>query len=213
MLLAVPLMLAGAPAWAVDPAVIASQGTGSIAACASCHGKDGAGMASFPRLAGLDAAYLEKQMQDFVEGSRQSPVMKPIAQALSPADRAAMAAYYAALPPPPAPAQPATADGSPGARIALHGKWSQNVPACVQCHGPGGRGVGEHFPAIAAQPAGYIAAQLAAFRDGSRTNDPLELMRHLADGLSEEETTAVAQWFSRMPALPPSGETSTGAAP
>lgn len=202
-IIGVLLALLCAPSLAVDPAILANQGKGSVTACASCHGKDGGGQASFPRLAGMNAAYLLKQLQDFAAGRRANAVMQPIAQALSPTDRAAMARYYAALP-----VHATSADMGPrgagelGARLATRGRWSDGIPACVQCHGPGGVGVGEHFPAIAAQPAGYLASQLQAWRTGTRKNDPLELMRHLSRRLTEDEINAVSAWFARQPAVP-----------
>ena len=152
----------------------------------------------------MNAAYLLKQLQDFDGGSRNNAVMGPIAKALSPADRKAMADYYAALPVPAAlahPAPAATAAGDAGALLATRGQWSKGVPACVQCHGPGGIGVGDHFPALAGQPAGYIAAQLEDWQDGTRKNDPLELMRHLAGPLTSKEIWAVSEWFARQPAV------------
>lgn len=207
------LVFATAPAAATDPATLANSGGEGIAPCASCHAKDGGGMASFPRLAGMDAAYLEKQLRDFGSGSRDNAVMKPISDALSPEDQAAIAAYYAKMPVPASlaqPEKPSTADESLGARLALQGKWSDNVPGCVQCHGPRGLGVGEHFPAIAGQPAVYISTQLKAFKDGTRKNDPLELMRHLPAGLSDEEVTAVSQWFAGVPVVPVTQTVSAG---
>ena len=200
---ALAMLLPSAPALAVDPATIANAGTGTVVACASCHGKDGGGMASFPRLAGMNAAYLLKQLQDFDSGSRGNAVMKPIAAALSPADRDAMANYYAALPIPAALAgttAPAVPDASRGALLATRGVWSKGVPACVQCHGPGGVGVGASFPAIAGQPSGYLASQLQAWQKGTRKNDPLELMQHLSRSLSAAEIKAVSDWFARQPA-------------
>lgn len=200
-------VLAFSSAWAVDPATLANTGTGTIAACASCHGKDGGGQASFPRLAGMNATYLLKQLGDFDRGTRANAVMQPIAKALAPEDRVAITRYYAALPVPAAqtgPA-PASAPAGPGETLALLGKWSDGVPACVQCHGPGGTGVGDAFPAIAAQPAGYIAAQLQAWQAGTRKNDPLELMRHLSEKLSPSEVRAVSDWFSRQPATAAGG--------
>lgn len=197
------MLLPSAPALAVDPATIANAGTGTVVACASCHGKDGGGMASFPRLAGMDAAYLRKQLQDFASGSRGNAVMKPIATALSLADRNAMANYYAALPIPAAlvgAAVPTASDTSRGALLATRGKWSKGVPACVQCHGPGGVGVGASFPAIAGQPSGYLASQLQAWQKGTRKNDPLELMQHLSRSLTDAEIKAVSDWFARQPA-------------
>ena len=204
-LVALAIMLSSsAPALAADPATIANAGTATVVACASCHGKDGGGMASFPRLAGMNAAYLLKQLQDFDSGSRGNAVMKPIANALSPADRKAMADYYAALPIPAAlvgAAAPAATDASPGALLATRGLWSKGVPACVQCHGPGGVGVGAGFPAIAGQPSGYLASQLQAWKKGTRKNDPLELMQHLSRSLSAAEIRAVSDWFARQPAV------------
>lgn len=193
------------PAQAADPATLANTGTGTLAPCASCHGKDGGGQGSFPRLAGMNPAYLLKQFADFESGTRANGVMQPIAKALSPQERADVARYYAAMPIPAAQRQQPAGSvdpHSPGAGLALRGKWSAGVPACVQCHGPGGTGVGESFPAIAAQPAGYIAAQLRAWQAGTRKNDPLELMRHLSAELSDSEIKAVSAWFSRQPAIP-----------
>jgi cytochrome c553 len=187
-----------APAFAADPATIARSGAAGLAPCASCHGAAGEGQASFPRLAGMDADYLARQLDQFASGERASAIMAPVAKALDPADRVALAEYYAGLP---VPAASPPGDGDPlGARLALHGAWDKGVPACVQCHGPEGRGVGAAFPAIAAQPAGYITSQLKAFRDGQRTNDPLQLMRTPAAQLTDAEIDAVARWFSTRPA-------------
>lgn len=212
--LLVLLLLVSAPsAWALDAAAIAQQGNGHGAtACQACHGPDGAGQAAagFPRLAGLNAAYLHKQLADLASGARGSAVMRPIVTALSEAERTAMAGYYSALPIPAALARPGTpmpAADSVGAQLALRGRWSQQVPACVQCHGPDGVGVGAHFPPLAGQSATYIAAQLKAWQQGARHNDPLQLMQHISHALNEQDIAAVAGWFAAQP-LP-----ATGAAP
>lgn len=199
-------VLSASGARAVDPATLASAGDGAVMACATCHGADGGGVGLFPRLAGMNAAYLEKQLADFDTGARANGVMEPIAKALSAEDRAVISRHYAAMPIPPAktaPAPDSAGPDSPGASLALRGNWSAGVPACVQCHGPGGNGVGDAFPAIAGQPAGYIAAQLRAWQAGTRKNDPIELMRHLSAKLSEAEIDAVSQWFSLQPAMAP----------
>lgn len=195
------MLMASSPGWTIEPATIANLGNGSVAACASCHGKDGGGQASFPRLAGMNSAYLLKQLGDFSSGLRVNPIMQPISKALSRDDQRAMATYYSALPVPVSPVQPIVpgkGEGDLGERLATRGKWSEGVPGCIQCHGPSGTGVGDSFPSIAGQPAGYIAAQLKAWKDGTRKNDPLELMQHLSRRLSPEEIDAVSQWFSRQ---------------
>lgn len=192
-------------AQAVDAAAIASAGNGKGAApCMACHGADGAGQtaAGNPRLAGLDAAYLQKQLDDFASGARSNPVMQPMATALSEDERQAMAAYYSKLPLPAMLAKPAVAMPAPdsvGVVLATRGDWSRGVPGCVQCHGPGGSGVGANFPPLAGQPASYIEAQLKAWQQGTRHNDPLQLMQHLSAALSAQDIQAVASWFAAQP--------------
>ncbi|GAB2539087.1 c-type cytochrome [Rhodanobacter koreensis] len=197
--------LLAAPAHATDAAAITTQGNGKGAApCVACHGVDGGGQAvsGNPRLAGLDAVYLQKQLDDFADGSRSSPVMQATATALSEDERRALASYYSQLPIPPALAKPATAmpaADSVGGVLATRGRWSKQVPACVQCHGPAGVGVGAHFPPLAGQPAAYIEAQLKAWQQGTRHNDPLQLMQHLSAALGAQDIEAVAAWFAAQP--------------
>jgi cytochrome c553 len=201
MITALPITMAHA----ADAAAITTQGNGKGAApCMACHGADGGGQlaAGNPRLAGLDAAYLQKQLEEFVSGSRSSPVMQATATALSEDERQALASYYSKLPIPAALAKPATAlpaDDSAGSMLATRGRWEKQVPACVQCHGPAGVGVGAHFPPLAGQPAAYIEAQLKAWQQGTRHNDPLQLMQHLSTALSAQDIHAVAAWFAAQP--------------
>lgn len=208
-----PVVLAGAiglfacwsTATAAEAATIARQGNGHGAvACQACHGADGGGQAGtdFPRLAGLDAGYLGKQLSDFASGTRENAVMKPVATALSGDERQALADYYSKLPVPEALARPTTAmppADSVGALLATRGRWSAQVPGCEQCHGPGGVGLGTHFPPLAGQPAAYIEAQLKAWKQGTRHNDPLDLMKHLSGALSDADIRAVASWFAAQP--------------
>ena len=190
---------------ATDALTITNQGNGKGAApCMACHGANGGGLAGAgnPRLAGLNAAYLQKQLDDFASGTRVSPVMQTTANALSEDERQAVAAYYSKQPIPPAlakPAAPMPSVDSVGAMLATRGRWDQQVPACVQCHGPGGVGVGEHFPPLAGQSAMYIEAQLVAWQRGTRHNDPLQLMQHLSSVLSAQDIHAVADWFAAQP--------------
>ena len=195
-----------------DGASIAKNGMGAAQACETCHGAAGEGLAQagFPRLASLGAPYLQRQLDAFADGTRVNAVMMPIAKALSVADRAAVSAYYAALPAPngPAAAQPAAsapASAAPstpsgiGATLATQGRWADKLPACEQCHGPGGRGVGPDFPALAGQSAVYLGNQLAAWKAGTRPPGPMGLMAVVAKKLSEAEVSAVADHFASLP--------------
>lgn len=186
--------------------VLAQRGNGRGAtACLACHGPDGAGngAAGFPRLAGLNADYLIRQIQDYRSGARQNAIMAPIAAALSDEEAAAVAAYYAALPVPAIPAPAAAPEKlALGEALVRLGRWSDTVPACEQCHGPGARGINAQFPGIAGQHATYIEAQLRAWKAGQRNNDPNELMKVVAQRLSDEDISAVAAYLATLPAAP-----------
>lgn len=205
----VTAFMAAPSAHALDAAQIATQGNGKGAPpCLGCHGADGAGQAAagFPRLAGLDASYLRRQLDSFADGTRANPVMKPVATALSADERQALADYYSHLPLPAALAHPVTSPPAPdsrGALLATRGRWSRQVPACEQCHGPGGVGVGAGFPPLAGQSVAYITAQLKAWQQGSRRNDPLALMQHISTALDDQDIADVAAWFAAQPLSQP----------
>lgn len=186
---------------APDGAAIVKQGNASGAlACATCHGANGIGQgaANFVRLAGLNEAYLAKQLRDFASGARDNPVMKPIASALTDQEKSAVARYFAALPPPGPAADVALDDAlrSRGETLARQGKWDRGVPACFRCHGDNGRGVAPHFPAIAGQAAAYVEGQMKAWREGARRNDPVGLMAAVAQRLSDDDIKAVAAYLA-----------------
>jgi thiosulfate dehydrogenase len=206
-----------------DGAAIAQKGAGSAAACQSCHGVVGEGVAAagFPRLAGLGASYLERQLAAFAEGTRSNAVMMPIAKALSVADRKAVASHYASMPFLGTAAMPSSTSALPvasapkvgvaataasalapavGATLATRGRWSDSLPACEQCHGPGGRGVGADFPPLVGQSAAYLAAQLNAFKSKARPAGPMNLMGVVAQKLSDAEVREVADYYATLPA-------------
>jgi cytochrome c553 len=186
---------------------LAQQGNDSGAvACVTCHGADGGGNgpAGWPRLAGMNADYLAKQLEDLASEERENATMYPIASGLSAEERQAVAEYYADMTPPEeAPGTDASESMMErGQAIAENGLWRKGVPSCVACHGPGGHGVGADFPALSGQHSGYIENQIKAWQDGSRHNDPNELMASVADRLTENEIKAVAAWFAAQPARP-----------
>jgi len=179
---------------------IAMQGNKQGAtACQTCHGADGRGTAAagFPRLAGLDAGYIEQQLQNFRSGKRSNPIMQPIAESLSKKEVPLLAAYYAALPIPASAAEGGDqALLSKGEILATHGDWDREIPACFQCHGPDGKGMGSTFPAISGQSATYISSQIDAWKSGTRANDPVGLMKSVADKLSVDQVEAVSAFLA-----------------
>ncbi|QNH77161.1 cytochrome c4 [Pseudomonas protegens] len=203
MLLSGLMLLFVQSASAVDGQKVFTQGGAQpgATACLACHGADAMGLApaGFPRLAGLPAGYLAKQLHDFRSGARSNPVMQPLAKALSEEEITAVTATLAAMPGPQTPQTlRSQSTRGVGERLALRGAWERQVPECVSCHGPGGVGVGVAFPPLAGQPASYLVAQLNAWRDGTRHNDPNDLMGHVAKSLSADEVTAVADYFAQL---------------
>ena len=90
MLLAVAV---AAPAWG-EPR------RSAIEDCAACHGVDGiARDTEVPHLAGQNERYLFNQMMAFRAGKRPHKEMRFMARTMTPQEIAALAAYYAALPP------------------------------------------------------------------------------------------------------------------
>lgn len=66
--------------------------------CAACHGMDGIGVApTYPNLAGQKNAYLIAQLKAFRNGSRKNPIMSPMAQDLTDAQIANLAAFLSGL--------------------------------------------------------------------------------------------------------------------
>jgi cytochrome c553 len=170
-----------------------------VATCASCHGTRGEGGPAFPRLAGTGQAYLEEQLAAFASGARKSPLMQPIAQGLSPVNRIAIARYYSALPPPlRAVDVVAPKPSETGAWLATRGRWSDGLPACAQCHGPGGSGVGANFPPLAGLPASYIAEQIQSWKSDTRPAGPLALMANIAKKLSDADVTAISAYYAGL---------------
>ena len=65
--------------------------------CQACHGMNGNGKTdNDARLAGQYPDYMVKALEDYASGARKNPIMMGIASTLTEADRANVAAYYAA---------------------------------------------------------------------------------------------------------------------
>jgi cytochrome c553 len=197
------LRVLGLAAWlalaATFSAHVAAQDANTLAAtvCAACHGGDGnSAIPMFPKIAGLQEAYIVKQLRDFQAGRRKSDVMAPVVAGLKPEDLAPLAAYYSSRPLRPG------GDGdrtlvSVGKLIYFEGNEETGVPACVGCHQPQGTG---HliYPRIGGQHAVYVKQQLKNFAAGERSNDVSRFMRVIAKRMSDEEIDAVAAYLAGL---------------
>jgi cytochrome c553 len=179
--------------WSASGELIAMSGgeAGARHACVSCHGARGEGNGfDAPRLAGLPAGYLQKQMEDYAAGLRPHAVMRDVARFLDSHERVRVASYYAALPAVVRP--PASSEQAGPAAVALY------ASACQQCHGSGGEGT-PLGPPLAAQPAFYLAQQLQDWQVAKRRNDGHHEMLKVAQKLKAEEVQALSLLLATMP--------------
>jgi cytochrome c553 len=185
-----------------DGAGDAVHGGQQVAECSACHGRGGEGVAAsaFPRLAGQQATYLIKQLQDYAAGTRHHAVMAYFAKKIGPQTIADIGAWYASLSTPAAPADVPAADTvlARGSALVTQGDTAAGVPACASCHGPDGKGGLPGVPYIGGQHAEYLVGQLEAWRDGSRHNDAGGQMATVARRLNATDVAAVGAWLSRL---------------
>jgi cytochrome c553 len=178
----------------------AQAGQAKSTTCVACHGVDGnSANPEWPNLAAQHAPYVQRELKAFKTGERQNPLMSPIAATLQDQDMDDLAAYFASQ------TLRATGETDPsklalGQRVYRAGSQANGgTPSCAGCHGPAGAGnPGAAFPRIGGQHATYVAAQLRAYKAGTRTTDPNQVMRAIAGKLSDQEIDAVASYVQGL---------------
>lgn len=136
--------------------------------CEACHGARGEGNAELhaPALAGQDHDYLRRQVANFRNGRRganpqdtNGSVMRAQSLAVEPAVLEAAVAAFAGTP---------AKAAKPGGGDAARGRARYEAD-CAACHGLRGDGYPQlGTPDLRILDAGYIAAQIEAFRRGWR---------------------------------------------
>lgn len=92
------------------------------------------------------------------------------------------------------------------APFAAHGQ--QTLATCFACHGENAISSRPVTPSLAGQPAVYVIAQLALFRDGRRN---VEVMQFVASRLAKEEPRSLAAALEKLPPPPAASGTDAGA--
>ena len=163
--------------------------------CQTCHGLDGNSTTSpnTPKLAGQYAAYIQKEINNFKDGSRNDPVMTAIASTLFDNQEVLdIAAYFASQ------------KQMKGARTAVN-KNGQSLymgsNGCVSCHGVNGKGLAPNNPSapvIGGQHKEYLKKQLRDFKDHARTNEASGMMEMMSSFMSEEAMDDVTSYVSGL---------------
>lgn len=184
----------------------AEAGATKSAVCSSCHGPNGNSTnPEWPRLAGQNAVYVAQQLRLFRSGVRNNPIMKPLAASLSDQDINDLAVYYQAQTPSGLEADPSY--WQEGEALYIRGDGTKEVPACVACHGPVGRGnLLAGYPALRAQQSVYVVKQLNDYASGARYTGPdvlklnpnAAMMLTIAKRLSPEQIRDVASFAQGM---------------
>lgn len=168
----------------------ALAGKAKAQTCFACHGENGLSIsADIPHLAAQPALSLNYQLIQFRGAQRKGGGMELITQNLSDQDLKDMAAYFSALPAPPAQAV--------NAEKAAKGQQIASTQYCNSCHGAQMQGQ-KHIARLAGQSPEYVMTQLKAIRSGSRI-DMDGTMGSAARGLSDDDIVSLAAYSASLP--------------
>lgn len=164
--------------------------------CVACHAADGNSTTpANPKIAHQHPEYLVKQLQEFKSGKRDNAIMKGMAAGLSDEDMRNIAFWLADQKAPTGFATDKTLVRT-GEKIYRGGIEDRRIAACAGCHGPTGSGIPAQYPRLSGQFADYIAAQLKAFRDGTRNNNAQ--MTGVAAKMNDMEIKAVSDYIAGL---------------
>lgn len=200
----------------------AADGKTKAVSCAGCHGEDGNSIApSFPKLAGQHAGYIVQQLEAFKSGTRNAPMMAPLAMGIDSESVKDIGAYYAS--------QKITSNQLPvlqnddddedddsesnaeansaeveslialGNDLYRNGNLKSKVSACIACHGPSGEGNKlASFPRVQGQHADYLIKALTDFKNDERSNIPNNMMHMIAKKMTKKEIQGVSYYISMI---------------
>ena len=193
------------------PGVLPDSIEQRVLACTACHASKERSDAFFPRIGGKPAGYLYNQLINFRTGRRQYPLMTYMVGHLPDAYLREIAEYFSQQHPAPAPAQAtgaAKAVLERGRTLVTVGDKSNNVPACIACHGEQLTGVAPAIPGLLGLPRDYINAQFGAWKNHVRRAHAPDCMGEIAARLADADVAAISSWLG-MQVAPPGARPAT----
>jgi cytochrome c553 len=189
--LAFLILLLAVPAAEAGP--LDHPGYAKAFSCSACHGFAGNSKSNaMPVLAGMNAAYLKKALQDYASGKRPSPEMEPYSKMAVQLGVDDIASYFASQT-----KQPTPVAADPAA-VARGRTASQS---CVICHGPAGKGdPAKGIPDLSGQPAGYLAVQIMLFKADRRSpgDEQLKAVKALMRSVPDDQVADLAAYYSSL---------------
>jgi cytochrome c553 len=167
------------------------KGKAAAAGCGGCHGETGvSAIPGTPSLVGLDPKYLVGALQAYKSGRRNEATMKAMVAEVNDSTFADLAMFYAL--------QKAERTANPAEGDIEAGKAAS--ASCAGCHGDTGVSSAAGTPSLAGQDATYLDAAMAAYKNGTRTD---ETMKEMVAPLGEAARKNVAAFYAaQRPAAP-----------
>ena len=188
--LALLLLLLAAPASAGP---LDHPGYVKVTTCSACHGFAGNSRSNtMPILAGMNAAYLKKALEDYASGKRPSAEMEPFAKQAITLGVDDVAGYFSSQA-----KQPTPVSTDPAA-VARGRAASQQ---CVVCHGAAGKGdVSKGIPDLTGQPAGYLKHQIELFKADRRSpgDESLKALKAVMKTIPDAQVDDLAAYYSSL---------------
>jgi len=161
--------------------------------CSACHGFAGNSRSdTMPILAGMNAAYLKKALQDYASGKRPSPEMEPYSKMAIHLGVDDVAAYFASQTREPSTIKLDSAAVTRGREASAQ---------CVVCHGPEGRGdPAKLIPDLTGQPPAYLRHQMLLFKADQRSprDDQLKAVKALMRTIPDQTLADLAAYYSSL---------------
>lgn len=169
-----------------------------IETCVACHGLDGKGITpDIPNIGGQYESFLLEELLEYKDGGRPNPIMMGMVAQFSEEELAEMAAYYAKQDVTVGETDPELVDW--GEKIYRGGIVSEQVPACIACHGPQGEGNElANFPKLSGQNAMYVMQSLKAFKEGERPGGTNDMMHSVVHHMTTYDMEAVASYIQGL---------------
>lgn len=174
---------------AIAPAAAATAVEEQVEICLTCHGVD-ADQPETPILDGQPALFLQTQLDLFRGGQRGEMAMTDIAAGLAEEEIPALAAQFAARPPP----GPAAGPADPA--LAALGREAAVRHRCITCHLPTFAGQAQ-MPRLAGQREAYLRKALRDYQSGARVGAGA-MMADVMTGVSEAEMAALAHYLAHL---------------